>query len=184
MTENLPSPFSMFDAEMEHKNRISFTPLVDAVVGFMQIGGQSTHRFNPQQAALYMGLQLEELAEKCEVLALAAVEQHERDIMDNMRSYLTLMSGLFKAGQFMGCFTRADHDKLIDADFDTAWVSIGAVVSTASLPEEAIAHGTYTNLAKFPEGKCERDANGKIQKPADWAPPDFTPFVDPAFKKD
>lgn len=184
MNENLPSTFSMPGAEMEHKNRISFTPLVDAVMGFMQIGGQSTHRFNPKQATLYMGLQLEELAEKVEVLALAAVEKHERDDLTEMRDYLTSMADRFKAGHFMGCFTRADHDKLIDADFDTAWVSIGAVVSTAALAEEAIAHGTYTNLAKFPEGKCVRDANGNIQKPAGWAPPDFTSFVDPAFKKD
>ncbi len=178
------SALSMLDAEMEHKTRISFTPLTEAVFGFMQIGGQSTHRFNPQQATLYMGLQLEELAEKVEVLWAGAVESNEQSQLLSLLMELRTASLKFKSGRFMGCFTRADHDKLIDADFDLAWVSLGAIASTATRPEEAIAHGTYTNLAKFPEGKCVRDANGKIQKPAGWVPPDFTPFVDLAFKKD
>ena len=179
-----PTRIEMLDAEMEHNTRMSFTPLLDAVIGFMQIGGQSTGRFNPQQAALYMGLQLEELAEKVQVLRDSAVEMVDRNALDILYYSLCRHAEQFKAGRFMGCFTRADHDKLIDADFDSAWVSLGALVSTTPLPEEAVAHGTYTNLAKFPGGKAERDENGKIKKPAGWTPPDFTRFVDPAFRKD
>lgn len=171
----------MLDAEMEHNTRMSVTPLLDAVTGFMQIAGQSTGKFDAQQAALYTGLQLEELSEKIEVLAAAAVEQHERDQLKSLATLLDLSAYSFKQGRFMGCFVRAEHDKLIDADFDAAWVSLGALLSVSPLAAEAVAHGTYTNLTKFPGGKCTRDANGKVVKPEGWQEPDFTPFVDQTY---
>jgi predicted HAD superfamily Cof-like phosphohydrolase len=84
----------------------------------------------------------------------------------------------FKKGLHTGNILRANHTDLIDADFDLAWVSIGALISVSPEPERAIAHGTFTNLDKFRDGKCVKDANGKIQKPADWRAPDFSPYID------
>jgi predicted HAD superfamily Cof-like phosphohydrolase len=158
--------------------RESEIELVDAVRGFMQIGGQTTGKMNAKQAALYTGLQLEEMAEKIEAIIGGAIFPEDKRHLDNLVVVLKKYADEFKQGHHMGAILRADHAELIDADFDLAWVSIGGVMSTAAEPERAIAHGTYTNLAKFPDGKCVRDANGKIQKPAGWTSPNFSDYTD------
>ena len=163
---------------MNTETRESDVELVDAVHGFMQLGGQTTGKMNADQACLYTGLQLEELAEKIEAISkgclTAAVSADLRYLVNTLNDY----AAQFKKGLHAGDILRANHAELIDADFDLAWVSIGALISVSPEPERAIAHGTYTNLDKFRDGKCVKDANGKIQKPADWRAPDFTPYID------
>ena len=163
---------------MTTENRESDVELVDAVHGFMQLGGQTTGKMNAEQACLYTGLQLEELAEKIEAISKGCLSKSECINLMSLSTFLRHHSDRFKKGLHAGDILRANHAELIDADFDLAWVSIGALISVSPEPERAIAHGTYTNLDKFRGGQCIKDANGKIQKPADWQAPDFTPYVD------
>lgn len=163
---------------MNTETRESDVELVDAVHGFMQLGGQTTGKMNAEQACLYTGLQLEELAEKIAVIATGALTHNVRNDLERFSDLLHRQAMQFKKGLHAGDILRANHAELIDADFDLAWVSIGALISVSPEPERAIAHGTFTNLDKFRDGKCVKDANGKIQKPADWQAPDFTPYID------
>ena len=163
---------------MNTETRESDVELVDAVHGFMQLGGQTTGKMNAEQACLYTGLQLEELAEKIEAISKGCLTREVAVGLQYFAKTLHVHAANFKAGKHTGDILRANHAELIDADFDLAWVSIGALISVSPEPERAIAHGTYTNLDKFRDGKCVKDANGKIQKPADWRAPDFTPYID------
>lgn len=158
--------------------RISYEPLVPSVEKFMQIAGQTTNRMNAQQAGLYTGLQLEELGEKLSVIRSGCLTAYQKQQFNELISLLDQFSNEFKAGLHSGAILRSDHAELIDADFDLAWVSIGALMSSSPLPNHAIAHGTFTNLDKFRGGVCNKDANGKVQKPADWKKPNFEQFVD------
>ena len=163
---------------MNTENRESDVELVDAVHGFMQLGGQTTGRMDAGQACLYTGLQLEELAEKIAAISKGCLTRDAAAPLEALVMLLNLHSLNFKQGRHTGDILRATHVDLIDADFDLAWVSIAALISVSPEPERAIAHGTFTNLDKFRDGKCVKDANGKIQKPADWKRPDFTPYID------
>lgn len=158
--------------------RESAMNLVTAVRTFMRLGDQSTSRFNAPQACLYTGLELEEMGEKIAAIAEGAVTESARMRLLDFADVLKQWSEEFKRGDHHGSLLRATHSKLIDADFDIAWVAVGALMSTAAKPESAIAHGTFTNLDKFRDGQVLKDANGKIRKPADWREPDFTPYID------
>lgn len=158
--------------------RLSPLPLVAAVREFMRIGGQTIRGYNARQACLYTGLQFEELAEKVQVIADGCITPDSRDHMRELHAVLKQAANEFKAGLHQGDILRCTHKDLIDADFDIAWVSIGALFSESIHPESAIAHGTFTNHDKFRGGVAQRDEQGKIQKPADWQRPDFEPYTD------
>ena len=157
--------------------REHFDSLQVSVREFMTQAGQRLGRFDAGQASLYTGLQMEELAEKVEAITEGALTPSIRNELQRLSRLLHVYGNEFKKGRYVGAILRADHGKLIDADFDLAWVSIGALNSTSPNPSGAIAHGTYTNLDKFRNG-CIKDANGKVQKPADWQPPNFEPYTD------
>jgi predicted HAD superfamily Cof-like phosphohydrolase len=165
-------------AHMHPEARAFRAPIEDAVAMFMAIGNQSTHGFNARQACLYTGLQLEELAEKIEAIKGGCVTSESamglRHLIETMRTH----AKVFKEGMREGDMLRSTHKDLIDADFDLAWVSLGALFSTSIDAIGAIEHGNYTNFDKFRGGQFIKDANGKIQKPADWQSPDFEPFTD------
>lgn len=161
-----------------NQERESDIPLVDAVHGFMQIAGQTVDRFNGRQACLYTGLVLEEVGEMIDVIIGGTLNEQQRQHFHPLTNILRQFAKEFRDGLHEGSVLRCSHDELIDAQFDTAWVAIGALKSTSAASDHAIAHGTYTNLDKFRDGKCLRDANGKVQKPADWRRPDFAPYVD------
>lgn len=155
-----------------------FVPMEKAVEAFMMIGDQTTDRFNARQACLYTGLQLEELAEKIEAIMGGCITSESsmglRHLLETMRAH----AKVFKEGMREGDMLRSTHKDLIDADFDLAWVSMGAMFSTSINTNAAIAHGNFTNIDKFRGGVYIKDSNGKIQKPADWKAPDFEPFTD------
>lgn len=151
--------------------------LPSSVREFMEKAGQSTARFNPAQASLYTGLQIEELAEKLFAISEGCLTSSQRKNLQQMAQSLDVLGDQFKRGVFQGTIGRADHAELIDADCDLAWVSIGALYSTSKDGLGALRHVAETNLDKFRNGVI-KDANGKIQKPANWKAPDFTPYVD------
>ena len=157
--------------------RENHTPLATVVARFMALAEQTTDRFNARQACLYTGLQLEELAEKIEVIMGGCVTQAARDHLAPLHSLLTHYAKEFKEGLHQGDILRSSHKDLIDADYDLAFVSIGALLSTSVNGLGAIAHGNHTNLDKFRNG-ADKDENGKQRKPADWQRPDFEPYTD------
>lgn len=164
---------------MSNDDRISEVPLVDAVDGFMRLAGQTTGKLNARQACLYTGLVLEEVGEMIDVIMGGCLTPAQTASLMALSTTLKLHSASFRSGLHEGDILRCNQADLIDAQFDTAWVAIGGLMSTAVNPDQAIGHGTFTNLDKFRDGKCERDANGKVKKPFDWLGPDFTPYVDP-----
>lgn len=163
---------------IDPKERKCYMPIDGAVQAFMRIGEQSVKGFNARQACLYTGLQLEEMAEKIEAIMGGCVTAESAMGLRHLIETLKTHAKVFKEGMREGDILRSTHKDLLDADFDLAWVSIGAMFSTSIDAIGAIEHGNYTNLDKFRGGKCVKDANGKIQKPADWQSPDFEPFTD------
>lgn len=172
------TPALLRDTKREH-----YGDLIESVPEFMELGEQTTDRFNARQACLYTGLQCEELAEKIEAIMEGTLTPSQRDHLGVLANTLRIFSKEFKQGLHEGDILRSTHKDLIDADFDLAWVSVAAVFSSSIAGHRAIAHGTYTNMAKFPlvngERVCIKDENGKIKKPEGWKPPDFSPYVDP-----
>jgi len=160
------------------KTRESNVELFAAVQQFMTISGQSKGRMDARLACLYTGLQLEELGEKIEAIVHGTLTADQADHLLTLLHILKFFAKEFKAGLHEGAILRANHADLIDADFDTAWVSIGALIAVSPDPQGAIAHGTFTNMDKIRDGVCVKDANGKIQKPGDWQKPVFDPYVD------
>lgn len=145
----------------------------------MKEAGQTVDTFNARQATLYVGLQLEEMAEKLGVISGGAVSMADRHLLSSTASALRQLSDRFKVGFHMGDVLRSRRDALLDADIDLAWASLGAAFSTSSDTYGAIAEVARANLDKFVDGKALRDKQGKVMKPAGWRPPNLEPFVVP-----
>ena len=176
------------ESTLFRRNNVSqayqYTSLNHAVERFMRIGGQSLSGFNASQAGLYLGLQFEELAEKIEAMRTGTITTSASENLLNLEMFLKSWAKRFKEGEHRGDLLRCNHANLIDADFDLAWVSLGALHSESMDANGVCAIGSYSNLAKFPGGVCTKDANGKIQKPADWKKPDFEQLVDKSVQSD
>lgn len=137
---------------------------------FMTIAGQlDSDGFNARQTALYIGLQLEEMAEKLEACGFNSASPAV--------SLLHNASADFKRGLFDAMVQRADKEALLDADIDLAWVTIGSALSQGANVEGAAAEVSRANLAKFPEGVAVRDDNGKVVKPEGWTGPNLSAFI-------
>lgn len=138
---------------------------------FMTIAGQldKSRDFDVRQIALYIGLQLEEIAEKLEACGFnpASPAVH----------LLNYTSGEFKRGVFDHLVSRANREELLDADIDLAWVTVGSALSQGADVQGAAEEVSRANLAKFPDGIAVRDENGKVVKPAGWTGPNLQPFV-------
>lgn len=134
---------------------------------FLEGCDQSTLSFNPRQAALYTGLQCEELAEKLEAIGLkqAAAE-------------LSALGDLFKKGNYDHLIrdqTTQGRIDMLDADLDLTWVSIGAAYGLGmdvKMGWDLLAANNMTKIDPITR-KAKRDANGKIVKPAGFSPPNF-----------
>lgn len=134
---------------------------------FMEAAGQTTEGFNVRQTALYIGLQLEEMAEKLEAVgALVAAD------------FLNETSLKFKLGRYDDGIRYADSQELLDADIDLAWVTVGAALSSGADVLGAMQEVARSNLSKIGEdGSVQKDGNGKVMKPLYYFPPDLSPFV-------
>lgn len=138
---------------------------------FTEAVGCTTDRFNVRQTALYIGLQLEEMAEKLEACGFnpdcsAIVE------------VIRITSGHFKRGAYDESVSSADRAALLDADIDLAWVTIGSALSQGADVLGAMREVARANLDKIgPDGTVLKDKNGKVRKPEGWRAPDLVPFV-------
>lgn len=159
---------------------------------FTEAVGCTADRFNVRQTALYVGLQLEEMAEKLDAMGMGG------DARNNPVKILHVLSGEFKRGLLDGYVEGADREAMLDADVDLAWVTIGSALSQGADVLGAMREVSRANLDKLVEcvdcagfmapaddcTKCNgsglvaiKDANGKVTKPAGWRAPDITPFV-------
>lgn len=143
--------------------------ILDIVNSFMVAGDVPTDTFNPRQIGLYVGLQLEEMAEKLE-----AIFGGRPAIVDDINDLATD----FKQGIFDKLITKDKMVDMIDADVDLMWVSAGAAFSTGADVAGAVAEVGRSNMSKVDPttGKMNKDANGKIMKPASYSPPSLAQF--------
>ena len=143
--------------------------LISDVKKFTELAGGTTDQFNVRQTALYIGLQLEEMAEKL----TAVFGGHSPHIADRLMS----VSLGFKEGDFDDAIEACDAQDLLDADVDLAWVTIGSMLSQGADVLGAIGEVTRANMDKFPGGVVTKDCNGKVKKPQGWKGPDLSGFV-------
>lgn len=141
--------------------------------------GQMPEKPEPdaRQIAFYMGMQMEELAEKMALVfgsSNTLVAQ-----MDSMGNDLKL--GTFDYGVEKAFY--AQPGDFLDADCDLMWVTIGAAQAQGANFSGAYNTVTTANWQKFPGGVVTRNpANGKIVKPAGWEPPNLLPFLHSHFQ--
>ncbi len=142
---------------------------------FTEAAGCSTNHFNARQTALYIGLQLEELAEKFD-----AIYGYGNFVMSNeLREWSTA----FKSGQCDGPVAMAgmsveNRTAMLDADIDLAWVTVGAALSAGADVLGAMREVARSNLSKIAaDGSVIKDENGKVKKPEGFSPPNLTPFI-------
>lgn len=149
---------------------------------FTEAVGCTTDRFNVRQTALYIGLQLEEMAEKLE----AVFHSKKIDQIDNFKEaeiggaavMLRDMSKRFKKGDYDDHVEIGDREAMLDADIDLAWVTIGSALSQGADVLGAMREVARANLDKIgPDGSVIKDENGKVKKPAGWRGPDNSPFI-------
>lgn len=97
---------------------------------------------------------------------------------DQSRLYKKLIDEEY--GEFIEAWEANDDVEKIDACFDMIWVIVGYMKSRGWDCEAIWDEGAKSNLAKIDPttGKViRRPEDGKILKPAGWAPPDFSKFA-------
>ncbi len=163
------------------RNDIHHPELMRSTLAWFVAAGQMPPTPEPsvRTTALYLGLQLEELAEKLELILGDA-----HSWLRQMRS----LSAALKSGAWDDRIMEvmADPRKLaefLDGDMDLIWVSLGAAAATGSDAVGAYAAVAGANWAKFPGGVAVRDANGKVVKPAGWTAADLTPYLHPTLRE-
>ena len=136
---------------------------------FAEAAGHTTDEFNVRQTALYIGLQLEEMAEKLDAIFYYMPCPISRRLKD--------YSAYFKEGYFDLKVETANRQELLDADVDLAWVTIGSMLSQGADVTGAMNEVVRSNMSKMVEGRMVKDANGKVVKPDTYSPPNLAPFV-------
>jgi len=126
-----------------------------------------------RQAAFYIGMQTEELAEKLEVVLGGTSE---------LTAALQAEASRFKRGEhdlsLESIMDQETATQLLDADMDLIWVSIGAAAAQGADPVAAYRAVSKANWAKFPNGVVTRDpVTGKVVKPEGWQSPDLAQFI-------
>lgn len=155
--------------------------LAETVREFMRIGGQTVDTPDARQASLYLGLQMEELAEKLD--ALLSVNPFDQSTLAPLSRTLKFAGQRAKEGAYMYLFStmfrehHEAHEQCVDADADLAWVALGGLMCSARRPLDVINEVARANMDKYPDGVAMRDSNGKIQKPTGWRGPNHINFL-------
>jgi predicted HAD superfamily Cof-like phosphohydrolase len=146
---------------------------------FMVAGDVETEKFNPRLVALYVGLQLEEMIEKLEPIADMIDKYDRMRVLRRAMFDMETEANKFKSGYYDPAVNEADRTAMLDADIDLAWVSFGGSYAMGADVEGAANEVARSNLSKVNKltGKMDKDANGKIMKPADFSPPNLAQFV-------
>lgn len=141
-----------------------FNSIVDAKQEFM-----------PRKAALYIGLQLEEMAEKLESLTM---DPNIRNLFVSLNS----MSEKFKQGDYDDIVAGIDKVAALDADIDLAVVAIGGAIALGADAQGAAHEVADSNLSKFVRDENNqlvaiRDSNGKVVKGPNYRPPELYKYI-------
>jgi predicted HAD superfamily Cof-like phosphohydrolase len=160
--------------------------MIERTQDWFAIAGQMTPlELNPRQVKFYIGLQLEEMAEKL-ALIYGPDNQFVRDMVyqaDKFKSVHT--DALQKQVEFA---LKDNPQEFLDADMDLIWVTIGAATAQGADVPGAWSEVDGANWEKFihtPDGgyKCIQDGNGKIKKPEGWQAPDHAEYIHHSLKK-
>lgn len=151
------------------KEMIMSREFTENVLKFTQLSGGTIDQFNVRQTSLYIGLQLEEMAEKLEALR----GWKNATLVSTMHH----VANEFKLGSYDDDVNHGDREEMLDADIDLAWVTIGSALSQGADVSGAMDEVSRANLDKFPGGVVTKDTNGKVVKPAGWVGPDLTKFI-------
>lgn len=131
---------------------------------------------NKRWTAFYLGMQLEELAEKLDVIPeLVFLGERMHDAAKRLR----------KAEYDDAVWTAflANPKAFLDSDGDLVWVTIGAAEAAGANLDGAYARIDDANWRKqFDDGTFHLDKDGKVLKPEGWEPPDLTDFIHPSLK--
>ena len=73
-----------------------------------------------------------------------------------------------------------DLIEIADALADIIYIACGTAVSYGIPLDNLFAEVHRSNMAKLVDGKVIRREDGKVQKPADWTPPDVRGTLDKA----
>lgn len=126
------------------------------------------------QVCFYLGMQLEELTEKLELLDIMGPS-----FIEELKAQATAFKR--KDPQALASVDRAIHanpEKWVDADYDNIWVTLGAVRALGIDPRLGYAKVSRANWNKrWPDGEFHLDHNGKVVKPEGWREPDHTSEV-------
>lgn len=151
---------------------------VESVIEFNAIAGTGAE-FDTRKTALYIGLQLEEMAEK-----IAAIEPsyESRPSLSMLQETLERFSHSFKQGLYDKDVSTINRVEALDADIDLAVVALGGACAMGARVQDAAQEVMRSNLSKFPtdiRGKryAEKDANGKVKKAAGYTPPNLKGMV-------
>lgn len=163
--------------------RNAHNTLIDDTSEWFVTAGQqpATPEFNAQQVCFYLGMQLEELAEKLGLLGSFPVSGHGFN-SDDFTAELEYSAKVMKAAgpqilsRVYGA-VKANPALWLDADCDLMWVTLGAVRAMGVEPSAGYALVADANWAKFPGGVVTKDANGKVVKPPGWREADLTPVL-------
>lgn len=143
------------------------TNIIDQIRQFNILAGNTVDTYNVRQSALYMGLMLEELAEKLNRLGFISTAHN-----------LDTLGRDFKRGNYDDLFYQVSREHLLDDDVDLVVVTLGSMMSMGVDVQGAFNEVHRANMSKvFPDGTMHKDANGKIIKPETFVGPNLTPFI-------
>lgn len=151
---------------------------VKEVIEFNRLAGGSGE-FNARMVALYVGLQLEEMAEKIEAIP------NPRNELGFLRVALEYHSRLFKSGKFDDLVESMSHEQRVealDADIDLAVVALGGACALGAEVEMAANEVMSSNLSKCIEDEdgnpyMAKDENGKVIKSKNYFAPNLKNYV-------
>ena len=133
--------------------------------------------FNADRVGFYTGCQLEELAEKIEVIGKSAIDHIDTRLLQTLCQTLSHYGMRFKNGHFKGAVLRADREQLLSEDIDVAVVTAGALCyQTPHFVDAALAI-CDANDQKWVNGVKRDEVTGKVLKPAGWTAADLSRFI-------
>lgn len=94
----------------------------------------------------------------------------------NVQLYEDLISEEYS--EFIEAYEKNDDVEQLDACMDMIWVILGYCHMKGFDVQGAWDEVARSNLSKIQSnGKVLKNENGKVQKPANWSPPNLHPFV-------
>lgn len=133
-----------------------------------------------RQTAFYLGMQMEETAEKME-----AIFGSTMTVIAQMHA----TANALKEGALDGMVEEAMKNpavvkKMLDGDIDNLWVTVGAIKAQGADGPGAYGEVNRANWEKrWPDGTFHlHPVTNKVLKPAGWREPELTPFIHPSLR--